>query len=123
MGVGVVVDLFDGGSVPQALASNVGGYAAGAAVTTGVSAGTSVLAATAAGAAMGSAVPVVGTVVGAVAGLTVGIFASGAIDSMFTNGPDVGAAWDAGTDAVSDTVGAVGDGLEAAGDFVGGLFD
>lgn len=122
VGVGIVTDLVAGESAPQALASNIGGYAAGAAATTAVSAGTSMLAATATGAALGSAVPVVGTAVGAVVGLGVGIFASGAIDSMFENGPDVGAAVDAGAEAVTDTVGAVGDGLEAAGDFVGGLF-
>lgn len=123
VGVGIVVDLADGESVPQALASNIGGYAAGAVATTLVTGGTSLLAATATGAALGSAVPVVGTAVGAVVGLGVGIFASGAIDSMFKNGPDVSTALDAGADAVTDTVGAVGDGLEAAGDFVGGLFD
>lgn len=92
------------------------------AVTAGVSAGTTMLAATATGAALGSAVPVVGTAVGAVVGLGVGIFASGAIDSLFENGPDVGQAIDEGWDSVTGTVGAVGDGLEAAGDCVGDLF-
>jgi uncharacterized protein YukE len=123
VGVGILVDLHDGESVPQAVASNVGGYAAGVGVTVAVDAGTTMLAATAAGAAMGSAVPVVGTAVGAVVGLGVGVFASGAIDSLFENGPDVGAAWDAGTEAVTDTVGAVGDGIKSAAGFVGGLFD
>src|SRR5262245_43198652 len=108
VGVGIGVDLLQGESVPQAVASNVGGYAAGAAVTAGGSAGTSMLAATAAGAAMGSAVPVVGTVVGAGVGLAVGLFASGAIDSLFENGPDVERALDEGAEAVTDTVGAVG---------------
>lgn len=122
VGVGVITDMMDGESFTQAAASNVGGYAAGAAVTAGVSAGTTLLAATATGAALGSAVPVVGTAVGAVVGLGVGIFASGAIDSLFENGPDVGQAIDEGWESVTDTVGAVGDGLEAAGDFVGDLF-
>lgn len=122
VGVGIVTDLMDGESTEQALASNVGGYVAGAATTTAITAGSSMLAATATGAALGSAVPVVGTAVGAVVGLGVGLFASGAIDSMFENGPDVGKALDAGAEAVTDTVGAIGDGFKAAGDFVGGLF-
>jgi hypothetical protein len=122
VGVGVAVDLADGESVPQAAASNVGGYAAGAAATAAVSAGTTMLASTATGAAIGSAVPVVGTAVGAVVGAGVGVFASGAIDSLFENGPDVGTAVAEGAEAVTDTVGAVGDGFEAAGDFVGDLF-
>lgn len=124
VGVGIAVDLADGESVPQAVASNVGGYAAGAVATTAVTAGASWLATTAAGAAIGTAIPipVVGTVAGAVVGLGVGIFTSGAIDSLFKNGPDVGAAFEAGGEAITETVGAVGDGLEAAGDFVGGLF-
>lgn len=53
----------------------------------------------------------------------VGIFASGAVDSLFENGPDVGAASDSGKDAVTDTVGAIGDGIGAIGDGIGGLFD
>lgn len=122
VGAGVVMDMRDGESFLQAATSNVGGYAAGAAVTGGISAGTTVLAATATGAALGSAVPVVGTAVGAAVGLGVGIFASGAIDSLFENGPDVGQALDEGWESVTDTVGAVGDGLESAGDFIGDLF-
>jgi hypothetical protein len=122
VGVGVVADLASGESIPQALVSNVGSYAAGAAATSAVSVGTSMLSATAAGALAGSAVPVVGTAVGAVVGLGVGIFASGAIDSLFENGGDVSQAVSDGAEAVTDTVGAVADGFEAAGDFVGDLF-
>lgn len=61
--------------------------------------------ATATGAAVGSVVPIpgVGTAVGGVVGAAFGIFASGALDSVFENGPDVGAAWHAGKDAVVDT--------------------
>jgi hypothetical protein len=54
--------------------------------------------------------------------LGVGIFASGAIDSLFENGGDVSQAVSDGAEAVTDTVGAVADGFEAAGDFVGDLF-
>jgi hypothetical protein len=122
VGVGIGMDLHDGESVPQAVASNVGGYAAGAGVGALASVGTSM----AMGAAFGSVVPGVGTAVGAVVGLGVGIFASGAIDSLFENGPDVGQAISEGAEAVTDTVDAVGEGIgdaaEGVGDFVGGLF-
>ncbi len=121
VGVGIGLDLHDGESVPQAVASNVGGYAAGAGAGTLASMGTSM----AMGAAFGSVVPGVGTAVGAVVGLGVGIFASGAIDSLF-EGSDVGEALGDGVEAVTDTVDAVGDGIsdaaEGVGDFVGGLF-
>lgn len=120
--LGIGMDLHDGESVPQALASNVGGYAAGAGAGALASVGTSM----AMGAAFGSVVPGVGTAVGAVVGLGVGIFASGAIDSLFENGGDVGQALDDGVEAVTDTVSAVGEGLgdaaEGVGDFVGSLF-
>ncbi len=121
VGVGIGLDLHDGESVPQAVASNVGGYAVGAGAGTLASMGTSM----AMGAAFGSVVPGVGTAVGAVVGLGVGIFASGAIDSLF-EGSDVGEALGDGVEAVTDTVDAVGDGIsdaaEGVGDFVGGLF-
>lgn len=122
VGVGIGMDLHAGESVPQALASNVGGYAAGAGVGALASMGTSM----AMGAAFGSVVPGVGTAVGAVVGLGVGIFTSGAIDSLFKNNGDVGQALGDGVEAVTGTVGAVGDGIgdaaEGVGDFVGGLF-
>lgn len=79
------------------------------------------------GAAAGSVVPGVGTAVGAVVGTVVGagvaIFADGAIDSVFENGPDVGEAWDAGVEALADTGGAIADGVSGAVDAVGGWFD
>lgn len=56
----------------------------------------SVGAGAATGAVIGSFVPIpgVGTAVGAVIGAGVGIFTSGAVDSLFENGPDVGEAFD-----------------------------
>ena len=128
VGVAIVADLRRGESVPQAVASNIGGYEVGA-VTGSVMAGgvTTFLTAIGAGAAMGSAVPVVGTAFGAVVGAGVGIMASGAIDSLFTEGPDVGLAVSSGEDALVDTVGAVGDGISGAGkrlgSFISGLTD
>lgn len=50
------------------------------------------------------------------------MFASGAIGSLLESGPDVGEAVSEGWGAVTDTLRAVGDGLSAAGDFIGGLF-
>lgn len=80
-----------------------------------------------AGAAIGSVIPVGGTVVGAVIGTAVGagiaIFSDGAIDSLFENGPDVGAAFDSGVDALADTGGAIKDGVGKLGGAIGGLFD
>ena len=67
--------------------------------------------------------PGVGTAAGAIIGAGVGIFTSGAIDSLFENGPDVGEAAEAGWDAVKDTGGAIVDGAGAVGDAIGGLFD
>ncbi len=86
----------------QAVAAGGGGFAA------------SVVA----GAAIGSIVPfpVVGAVLGAVVGAGVGIVASGAIDSLFENGPDVSEAIDAGKEAFTYTAGAVGGAIK-------GLFD
>jgi hypothetical protein len=56
-------------------------------------------------------VPVVGTAVGAVGGAVVGVFASGAVDSLWQNGiGDVGGAIEDGAQAVGD-----------AGESVGGL--
>lgn len=93
-------DIHSGKDPVQAVAAGGGGFAA------------SVVA----GAAIGSIVPVGGTVVGAVVGAGVGIVASGAIDSLFENGPDVSEAIDAGREAFTDTAGAVGGAIK-------GLFD
>jgi hypothetical protein len=56
-------------------------------------------------------------------GAGVGIFTSGAIDSLFENGPDVGAALDRGAESVVDTGKAIGDGVVSVGKKIGGLFD
>ncbi len=93
--------------------SNGGGFAA------------SVIAGAATGAVVGSFIPVpgVGTAVGAVVGAGVGVFTSGAIDSLFEDGPDVMDAWDAGLESLGDTGGAIADGVGGLVDGVGGLFD
>lgn len=119
VGLGIFADVQSGESTTQAVVSNVGGAAVGAGVGTLAGVGTAALA----GAAFGSAVPVVGTVIGAAVGAGVGIVASGAIDSLFENGPDVGQAWDEGTEALTDTLGAIGDAGGSVADTVGGWFD
>lgn len=77
------------------------------------------------GAVIGSFVPVpgVGTVAGAVVGAAVGVFTSGVIDSLFEEGPDVGAALDRGTEALADTGQAIADAPGALAGAVGGWFD
>jgi hypothetical protein len=52
----------------------------------------------------------------------VGVFTSGAIDSLFENGPDVGAAVDRGAEAVADTGKAVVNGVASVGKGIAGLF-
>jgi hypothetical protein len=52
----------------------------------------------------------------------VGTFASGAIDSLFENGLDVGEAGKRGLEAVTDTGKAIGGGLMKAAHGIGGLF-
>lgn len=92
---GVVYDIANGKDVDQAVVSG------------GVSFGASV----AAGALIGSAipVPVLGTAAGALGGAVVGVFASGAVDSLYENGiGSVGEAISDGADAVVDTGKAVG---------------
>jgi hypothetical protein len=105
---GIGYDIATGKDPVQATASGLGGFAA--------SVGTGALIGTAIGGP-------VGTAVGVVVGAGVGIFTSGAIDSLFENGPDVGEAFDAGVDAVKDTGEAVGDAVGGAVSAVGGLFD
>lgn len=107
--LGVYSDVQDGESVTQAVVSQGGGLAASIA----------------AGAVIGTAipVPVVGTVVGAIGGAIVGIAADGMIDSLFDNGPDVGAALHEAGDALADTGGAIKDGVSSVGSAIGGLFD
>lgn len=83
----------------------------------------SVGAASLTGMAVGSVVPIpgVGTAVGGVVGVGVGIFMSGALDSVFENGPNVEAAAQAGWAAVTDTVGAIGESFVGAAKGLGGL--
>lgn len=111
--VGIGLDVAAGEDPVQAVASGAGGFAAS------VGAGALV------GAGIGTLIPVpgVGTAVGAVAGAGVGIFTSGAIDSLFEEGPDVSDAVSAGLGALGDTGGAIGDGVGAVVGGVGGLFD
>ena len=123
-GVSIYTDIEGGESVAQATTSNVVGFGASVAAGAGV------------GMALGTVFPGVGNVVGAVAGAAVGgvvgIFTSGAVDSIFENGWDIGEAmvnggrdlWDTGAaigelgaqgaSAVGDAVQAVGDGLSDA---------
>lgn len=90
--VGVGVDIHEGESVGQALASNGAGLVA----SVGLGA--------AAGAIVGSVVPGAGTVVGgavgAVVGGAAGIFTSGVVDGIFENAEN---AWQNGVDDLCDT--------------------
>ncbi|RVW05984.1 WXG100 family type VII secretion target [Rhodococcus spongiicola] len=92
----VAYDIYDGKPVEQAVVSGAAGF------------GASLAAGAAAGAVVGSAVPGLGTAVGAVVGLGAGLFASGAVDSLYQNGGDVSDAIGAGFDAVGDAGTAVG---------------
>lgn len=120
---------------PKSISFKVGGAAALAGIGYDIYAGKdptqaavvgggSFLASVGAGAAIGSLIPVpgVGTAVGAVVGAGVGIFVSGALDSVFEDGPDVGAAAEAGLDAVTDTGKAIGGAVMSVGKGIGGLF-
>ncbi|MDN4162294.1 hypothetical protein [Nocardioides abyssi] len=112
LGLGIYNDYQEGESATQIAVSQGGSLLAG------VGAGAAV------GAAVGSVVPVAGTAVGAAVGAVVGagvsIFADGAIDSLFENGPDVGAAFEEGLGALADTGDAIADGVGGALDTVGG---
>jgi len=105
---GIGIDIANGKDPVQAVASGGGGF----------------LASVAAGAVIGTAIPIpgVGTAVGAVVGGVVGVFASGAIDSVFENGPDVGTAFHRGVESVADTGKAIGGGIKAVGHGISGLF-
>lgn len=109
LGLGIYSDLQDGESATQAIVSQGGGM----------------VASIAAGAAIGTMIPVpiLGTAVGALGGAVVGLMADGAIDSLFENGPDVGAALDEAGEAVADAGGAIVDGVSSVGSAIGGLFD
>ncbi|MEC3977961.1 hypothetical protein [Amycolatopsis sp. H20-H5] len=84
-----------------------------------VSGGIGFGASVAAGALIGTAipVPVLGTAVGAVGGAVVGLFASGAVDSLYQNG--IGAVGD----AVADGASAVADAGKAVGGLVADAWD
>lgn len=120
--LGAVNDYQEGETATQIAVSQ--GVSAGLGVAAGV--GASALSGAAMGAAFGSVVPGVGTAVGAVVGTAIGagvaIFADGAIDSLFENGPDVGAAAEAGVEALADTGDAIADGVSSVADTVGGWF-
>lgn len=93
---GIAYDIYEGKPVDQAIVS--GGLGFGAAV--------------AAGALIGTAIPVpgVGTLVGAAGGAVVGIFTSGAVDTLYTEGlGSVGDAIGDGAAAVADTGSAIGE--------------
>ncbi|PWD50856.1 hypothetical protein C8046_09535 [Serinibacter arcticus] len=119
LGLGVYNDWQEGESVEQIAVSQGGSAALGALAGIGAAAGT--------GALIGSVVPGVGTAVGAVVGTVIGagvaIFADGAIDSFFENGPDVGEAWNSGVEALGDTAEAIGDFGGSVVSTVGGWFD
>ncbi len=122
IGLGVFNDWQEGETTTQIAVSQGVSAGVGAAAGFGASVGTAALI----GAAAGSVVPGVGTAVGAVVGTVVGagiaIFADGAIDSFFENGPDVGKAWDEGVDALADTGEAIADGVSSVGETIGGWF-
>lgn len=121
-GLGVFNDYQEGESTTQVAVSQ--GVSTGLGVAAGI--GASAASGAAVGAMFGSVVPGVGTAVGAVVGTAVGagvaIFADGAIDSLFENGPDVAQAWDEGVDALADTGDAIVDGVSGVAETVGGWF-
>ncbi|MUM19942.1 hypothetical protein FZI91_00125 [Mycobacterium sp. CBMA271] len=102
---GIVYDIANGKDVDQAIVS--GGVGFGASVLAGAAIGTAI------------PVPIVGTAVGAVGGAVVGIFASGAVDSLYQNGiSGIGDAIGDGADAVADTGKAIGGLAKSAWDAV-----
>ena len=112
-GVGIWYDItYNDESAPQAVTSNVGGFAA--------SVGTGALIGTAIGGP-------VGTVVGTVIGAGVGVFTSGMIDGLWESGGDLDEALMAGVDTLADTGEALLDGASDVGgaivDGIGGIFD
>jgi uncharacterized protein YukE len=124
--VGVYNDYQEGETTTQIAVSQGMSTAVGTAAGAGAGYLATIGTAAATGAAFGSVVPGAGTVVGGAVGTLVGvgvaIFADGAIDSLFDNGPDVGKAWDEGVDALQETGGAIAEGVSNVGDTVGGWF-
>lgn len=123
LGLGLYNDYQEGETGTQIVVSQ--GVSAGLGVAAG--AGATIATGAIVGATVGSVVPGLGTAVGAVVGTAVGagmaIFADGAIDSLFENGPDVGKALEEGGKALADTGEAIGDGVSGAVKSVGGWFD
>ncbi|QLY33936.1 hypothetical protein H0264_18405 [Nocardia huaxiensis] len=103
---GIAYDIYNGKPVEQAVVSGAAGF------------GASVAAGAAAGAFVGSIVPGPGTVAGAVAGTLVGaaagLFTSGAVDALYTDGLSVGAAVNGGVDALESAGSAIGGGISKA---------
>ncbi|WP_328527390.1 hypothetical protein OG984_16570 [Nocardioides sp. NBC_00368] len=123
LGLGLYNDYQEGETGTQIVVSQ--GVSAGLGVAAG--AGATIATGAIVGATVGSVVPGLGTAVGAVVGTAVGagmaIFADGAIDSLFENGPDVGKALEEGGKALAGTGEAIGDGVSGAVKAVGGWFD
>ncbi|MBI9113441.1 hypothetical protein [Sanguibacter suaedae] len=120
-GAAIWMDVRAGESVTQAVTSNTVGLATSALATYGVS----YMSTMAAGAAIGTAIPVpiIGTVAGMVIGAGVGIIASGAIDSMFENGPDLFKAASAGLEDLKDVGESLSSLADSAGDGLHDLYD
>ena len=112
-GAGIWYDMkYNDESAEQAVASNVGGFAASVAM----------------GAAVGTMVGgPVGTVAGVIVGGAVGVFTSGMIDGLWEHDGDISDAAMAGVDVLADTGDALLDGASDVGgaivDGIGGLFD
>ncbi|WP_082957631.1 DUF1269 domain-containing protein [Mycobacterium sp. E802] len=100
---GVVYDIANGKDVDQAIVSGAAGF--GASVAAGALIGTAI------------PVPVLGTALGALGGAAVGIFASGAVDSLYQNG--IGSLGE----AISDGATAVADAGKAVGGLAKGAWD
>lgn len=97
---GVAWDIAHGKPADQAIVSGAAGF------------GASVLAGMAAGAVAGSLIPVpgVGTALGALVGAGAGLFASGAVDSLYEHGlPEIDRALADGAAAVGETGAAIGE--------------
>jgi len=122
-GVSIYQDVQAGESTAQAITSNGVGFLAAAA--SGAAAGAGI------GTLVGTVLPgpgnAIGLVAGAVIGGAVGIATSGAIDSIFENGWDIGAALENGWNDLADTGMAVGDlavqGWTAAGEAISAAGD
>ncbi|MGA6204597.1 hypothetical protein [Nocardia testacea] len=103
---GIAYDIYNGKPAEQAIVSGAAGF------------GASVAAGAAVGAAVGTIVPGPGNLVGAAAGTVVGaatgIFTSGAVDSLYSDGLSVGSAIDGGMEALEGTGEAIGGGLSKA---------